>query len=170
MSVDDPRLEPAQPPPVETAAREARQGRRWAVGIALAILAVLLLAGLVLLRSLFGGTTVTVTNVGDRPVEGIVLLGVSDVGEEVRDEWPVGTLQPGEAREVDHVFHADTDLAVRLRTSRGVVVEDRLPIYLGSPTRRHASVDVTTGGVVRARAGEAIYEREAIHRGLKRGR
>jgi hypothetical protein len=143
------------------------------VGIALGVLGALGLAGFFLFHAMLSRTTVTVTNVGDRPVEGIVLLAVSEGSEVVRDEWPIGTLRPGETREVEDVFAADTDLAVRLRAADGRVSDDRLPIYLGSLSTHHVRVDVTTSGVLRARHSlggkELVVEGERVHRGLKPG-
>lgn len=173
MSIEDPTLATPRPPRAQAVAPATRRSWWRPVWISIAILAVLLLAGVVLLRAMFGGTSVTLTNVGDRSVEGIVLLAVSDCGDEVRTEWPMGTLRPGETREIEDLFSPDTDLAVRFRTSEGTVADDRLPFYLGSPESQSVSIDLTTGGVVRARhrlaSGDTfVVERDGVHRGLKR--
>src|SRR5688572_6617059 len=107
MSTEDSGLA-REPSPLR---RPVSASRGWLrpVGIALGVLGALGLFGFLAFHAMFGATTVTVTNVGDRPVEGIVLLAVSDTSEVVRDEWPIGTLRPGESREVDDVYAKDTD-------------------------------------------------------------
>jgi hypothetical protein len=172
VAIEDssPVAEPA--PPRHEVPASRRSCLFWA-GILLGVVLLLGLAGHLLLRAMFGGTTATVTNVGDRPVEGVVLLAVEEGGDVVRDEWPVGTLRPGETRQIEDVFAADTDLAVRLRGDGGTVSDDRLPIYLGSPATQRVRIDVTTSGVVRAwrRSGgeDRAIERDRIQRGLKPG-
>jgi hypothetical protein len=127
-------------------------GRRWrSVAIALGIVGLLVAVAVFAFDAMFGRTTVIVANVDERPVEGIVLLAVSEGMDVVRCEWPIGTLLAGETREIRYLGSPDTNLAVRIRAADGTFVDDRLRIYLGSPSTQHVWVDVTTSGVRRAR-------------------
>lgn len=120
------------------------------------------------LHALFGRTTVVLTNVGDRPVEGLVVLAVSEGMDFVQFEWPIGTLRAGETRELTGIGSPDTNLAVRVRAADGSFLDDRIRIYLGAPSTRHVSVDVTASGVRSARyrrrgAEESVYEPTRFH-------
>jgi hypothetical protein len=115
-------------------------------------LAVLVVGGL-WPRSAFRGTTVTVANVGERTIDGIVVLAVAEGAGTVRAEWPIGVLRAGEARDVEDVFAADTVLAVRFVAQDGTVSESRLGDYLGSRASRRVRVDIENDGVERGRRG-----------------
>lgn len=167
-------LTPESPSQPQGDAPAARRAWLSPVGIVLGIFFVVSAAVLLFLRLELNGTEVIVTNVGDRPVEGIVLLAVSETGLEVRDEWPIGTLRPGASRRGEHVNSSDTNLAVRLQATDGSTLDDRTRIYLGSHKTQRVHVDVTSKGVQRARHSlsgtEYIIEAEGIQRGLHHGR
>lgn len=116
------------------------------------LLGALLLGGYLLLRAWMPGTTVTVTNVGDRPLEGIVLLAVGEGSTHERMQLHIGTLRPGESHETEKFFESDTNLAIRIRTAEGAVIEERMRIYLGGSMPQSISVDIAADGVVRAQS------------------
>jgi len=154
----EPRLD-ATPPD-----RAVSAGPRWrALAIVLGVVGLLVGGAAFATLALFGQTTVVVTNVGDRPVEGLVLLAVDESMDFVQFEWPIGTLLPGETRELGGIGSPDANLAVRVRAADGSFLDDRIRIYLGSSFTQHVSVDVTASGVRSARyrrqgGEESVYE------------
>jgi hypothetical protein len=147
---------PRSPPPTPSDERETSPGApprsRKAVAVVVGVVAVVAVGGL-WLRSAFRGTTVTVANVGERTIDGIVVLAVAEGAGTVRAEWPIGVLRAGEARDVEDVFAADTVLAVRFVAQDGTVAESRLGDYLGSPASRRVRVEIARDGVRGGRRG-----------------
>lgn len=156
---------PSSPSAAPRAARRPRWGR---IALGACIVGAFLLGGWLFLRSILPGSTVVVRNVGDRPLVGMVVLLVGEGSAHVREEWPVGALRPWEVQELDLGFAPDTNLAIRIRTAEGKVLEDRVKIHLGSPTKQAIRVDVAADGVRAAhvrRNGEGEEEVRVL-RGL----
>ncbi len=108
-----------RPVPQGGATPVVRRSRRLGCGIGLGALGALLLGGYLLVRAWMPGTTVTVTHVGDRPLEGIVLMAVEEGSGHVRREWPIGTLRPGESHDRPHVPNDGEGRCVRRTWQRG---------------------------------------------------
>lgn len=135
------------------------------------VVGALLLGIYIVARMLLPGATVTFRNVGDRPLEGIVLLAVVEGTSEVRREWPIGVLRPGETHETERFFESDTHLAIRFLAAEGRVVERRTKLYLGYNWRPSISVDIAADEVVRvqvrSRAGDPVVEDKDVYPGLE---
>lgn len=162
---------PEHPAPQTGLPTVSRRARSWVPKIALGAVGALLLGIYLVARLVLPGATVTVRNVGDRPLEGIVLLAVEEHTSHARREWPVGALRPGETYETERFFESDTNLAIRFRAAEGGVVERRTKIYLGYNGRPSISVDIAADEVVRvqvrSRAGDPVVKDKDVYPGLE---